>query len=59
MLAALREYAAKNEGNLLHAAIEAARARATLGEISSALEDVFRPLLGGDAGDFRRLCAEL
>jgi len=41
MLAALREYAAKNEGNLLQAAIEAARARATLGEISSALEDVF------------------
>ena len=41
MLSALREYAAKNEGNLLHAAIEAARARATLGEISLALEDVF------------------
>ena len=41
MLAALREYAAKDEGNLLEAAIEAARARATLGEISSAMEDVF------------------
>ncbi|WEJ58242.1 methylmalonyl-CoA mutase [Devosia sp. FJ2-5-3] len=41
MLSALREYAAKDEGNLLTAAIEAARARATLGEISSALEDVF------------------
>ncbi|MDB5506130.1 MAG: Methylmalonyl-CoA mutase [Devosia sp.] len=41
MLAALREYAAKDEGNLLSAAIEAARARATLGEISLALEDVF------------------
>jgi methylmalonyl-CoA mutase len=41
MLAALREYAAKDEGNLLDAAIEAARARATLGEISKALEDVF------------------
>jgi methylmalonyl-CoA mutase len=41
MLAALREYAAKDEGNLLAAAIEAARARATLGEISQALEDVF------------------
>ncbi|MHB1109957.1 MAG: methylmalonyl-CoA mutase family protein, partial [Devosia sp.] len=41
MLAALREFAAKDEGNLLDAAIEAARARATLGEISSALEDVF------------------
>ena len=33
--------AAKDEGNLLAAAIEAARARATLGEISAALEDVF------------------
>ncbi|HEY8575171.1 MAG TPA: methylmalonyl-CoA mutase [Devosia sp.] len=41
MLAALREFAAKDEGNLLEAAIEAARARATLGEISAALEDVF------------------
>ncbi len=41
MLAALREFAAKDEGNLLAAAIEAARARATLGEISQALEDVY------------------
>ena len=41
MLAALREFAAKDEGNLLEAAIEAARARATLGEISHAMEDVF------------------
>jgi len=41
MLSALREYASKDEGNLLQAAIEAARARATLGEISQALEDVF------------------
>nr|WP_314262229.1 methylmalonyl-CoA mutase [uncultured Devosia sp.] len=41
MLAALREFAAKDEGNLLEAAIEAARARATLGEISAAMEDVF------------------
>jgi methylmalonyl-CoA mutase len=41
MLAALREFAAKDEGNLLTAAIEAARARATLGEISLAMEDVF------------------
>ncbi|KKC33309.1 methylmalonyl-CoA mutase [Devosia psychrophila] len=41
LLAALREYAAKDEGNLLEAAIEAARARATLGEISLAMEDVF------------------
>lgn len=37
----LREYAAMDEGNLLAAAIEAARARASLGEISQALEDVF------------------
>ena len=41
MLAALREFAAKDEGNLLEAAIEAARARATLGEISAAMEDIF------------------
>ncbi|HEY4202929.1 MAG TPA: methylmalonyl-CoA mutase [Devosiaceae bacterium] len=41
MLAGLREFAAKDEGNLLAAAIEAARTRATLGEISQALEDVF------------------
>jgi len=41
MLAALREFAAKDEGNLLAAAIEAARARASLGEISQAMEDVF------------------
>jgi methylmalonyl-CoA mutase len=41
MLSALREYAANDEGNLLTAAVEAARARATLGEISQALEDVF------------------
>ena len=39
-LGALRE-AARGDGNLLSTAIEAARARATLGEISSALEDVF------------------
>ncbi|MET3927005.1 methylmalonyl-CoA mutase [Devosia sp. 2618] len=41
MLDALREFAAKDEGNLLEAAIEAARARATLGEISQAMEDMF------------------
>ncbi len=40
-LSALREFAAMDEGNLLEAAIEAARARATLGEISQAMEDVF------------------
>lgn len=40
-LDALREYAAMDEGNLLEAAVAAARARATLGEISQAMEDVF------------------
>jgi methylmalonyl-CoA mutase len=39
-LDALRE-GARSNGNLLALAIEAARARATLGEISAALEDVF------------------
>ena len=39
-LEALRE-GARGEGNLLELAIEAARARATLGEISAAMEDVF------------------
>ena len=40
-LSGLRECAAKNEGNLLAAAVAAAKARATLGEISQAMEDVF------------------
>jgi methylmalonyl-CoA mutase len=39
-LDALRE-GARGEGNLLALAVEAARARATLGEISDAMEDVF------------------
>ena len=39
-LAALTE-GAKNDGNLLALAVEAARARATLGEISDAMEAVF------------------
>ena len=37
----LRELARSGEGNLLEAAVEAARVRATVGEISSALEDVY------------------
>ena len=37
----LREVARSGEGNLLRAAVEAARARATVGEMSQALEDVF------------------
>lgn len=40
-LAALTKSAASGEGNLLALAIEAARSRATLGEISQALENVF------------------
>ncbi len=40
-LEALREMARSGEGNLLDGAVEAARARATVGEISSALEDVY------------------
>ena len=39
-LDALRE-GARGEGNLLSLAVDAARARATLGEISQAMEDVF------------------
>ena len=38
---ALRQVASSGKGNLLEAAVEAARARATLGEISDALRDVF------------------
>ena len=40
-LAALRDAAASGEGNLLALAIEATRARATVGEISDALEEVY------------------
>jgi len=40
-LAALTEGASNPEANLLSLAVEAARARATLGEISTALEQVF------------------
>jgi methylmalonyl-CoA mutase len=40
-LAALAHSAEKGEGNLLELSIDAARARATLGEISSALEKVY------------------
>ena len=37
----LNEVAASGEGNLLEAAVEAARTRASLGEISNAMEDEF------------------
>ncbi|MCC7236304.1 MAG: methylmalonyl-CoA mutase [Bryobacterales bacterium] len=40
-LDALKQCARSGEGNLLEHAVEAARARATLGEISFALEEVF------------------
>jgi len=40
-LAALTDAASRGDGNLLELAIIAARARATLGEISQALEEVF------------------
>ncbi|PSQ84622.1 MAG: methylmalonyl-CoA mutase, partial [Bacteroidetes bacterium QS_1_65_9] len=40
-LEALRRAAETGDGNLLRRSVEAARARATLGEISAALEDVF------------------
>jgi methylmalonyl-CoA mutase len=40
-LAALTRCAESREGNLLELAVEAARARATLGEISDAMEQVF------------------
>ncbi len=38
----LAHVAASGEGNLLQAAVEAARARATLGEISDAMEEAFQ-----------------
>ena len=40
-LSALTSMSQKEEGNLLQAAVEAARARATLGEISDAMEEAF------------------
>ena len=40
-LAALTEAARNNNGNLMELAVKAARVRATLGEISSALEEVY------------------
>lgn len=40
-LETLRDYAQKGEGNLLEAAVNAARNRASLGEISDAMEEAF------------------
>ncbi|BBK44528.1 methylmalonyl-CoA mutase [Allostella vacuolata] len=71
-LAALSRAAERREGNLLTLAIEAARARATVGEISDALEGVFtrhratvQSVTGvyggafGEDSDFRRIQAEV
>lgn len=41
ILQKMRDSAKSGQGNLLEMAVEAAKARATLGEISKALEDVF------------------
>jgi len=71
-LARLGELAASGEGNLLEASIEAARARATVGEISEALENVYsrhraevRSVSGVYGGtykgsdDFSQVCQEV
>jgi methylmalonyl-CoA mutase len=54
-LAALANSARTGEGNLLALAVDAARAKATVGEISSALETALEAPQGGDPGQFRRL----
>lgn len=41
ILEKMRQCAKTGKGNLLELSVEAAKARATLGEISKALEDVF------------------
>ena len=56
-LAALTRAADGGNGNLLALAIDAARAKATVGEISSALETGVRPPSRRDQGDLRRLQA--
>src|SRR5262245_11396028 len=56
-LAALRRSATEGNGNLLALAIDAARAKATVGEISSALEQVFgrhRAEIKAISGVYRR-----
>ena len=53
----LTRNAAGGNGNLLALAIDAARAKATVGEISLALGKGFRASPGGDQGNFRRLQA--
>jgi methylmalonyl-CoA mutase len=54
----LQQVAESGEGNLLEAAVEAARARATVGEISGALEKVFtryRADIRSVSGVYRRI----
>ena len=63
-LAALQDVAASGSGNLLEAAVEAARARASLGEISDAMEEAFNRhkattrMISGVYGDAYRGDAE-
>jgi methylmalonyl-CoA mutase len=71
-LAKITELAASGEGNMLDAAVQAARVRATVGEISDAMEEVFtrhraeiRSVSGVYGGvyqgdeDFDSICAEV
>jgi methylmalonyl-CoA mutase len=71
-LGVLRTLAESGEGNLLEAAVDAARARATVGEISDALEQVYtrhRASVQSISGvysavergndDFERICADV
>ena len=60
-LQALTRCAASGEGNLLALAVDAARARATVGEISSALEEVFgrhRAVVHAITGVYRQEAGE-
>ena len=54
-LTAIEEAAKTGEGNLLTLAVDAARSRATLGEISMAMEKAFRSLYGHHPVYFRSL----
>jgi methylmalonyl-CoA mutase len=71
-LAELKRLAESGEGNLLEAAVEAARVRATVGEISDALEEVYTrhsasvqsvsgvyAAIGRGEEDFDRVCNEV
>ena len=56
MLDRLSAVAKTGEGNLLAAAVDAARAKATVGEISSGPRKSVEPACGADAGDEGDLC---